>query len=154
MNPQNDVPAGPLSCDEQRRLRAVAGSMVPSSATHGMPGADDPVIFAGILQAAEEDPQPLRLALSRLDALSGGDFASMTPSGQAALAAELRQRHPDSFLVLVTLVVRFYYRDDRVMRVIGMEPRAPFPQGFVVEQGDWSLLAPVRARPAFYRKAP
>jgi hypothetical protein len=35
---------------------------------------------------------------------------------------------------------------------LGMEPRAPFPKGFEVEQGDWSLLDPVRARPKLYRR--
>ena len=38
-----------------------------------------------------------------------------------------------------------------MMRSLGQEPRPPFPQGHVVEQGDWSLLDPVRARPRMYR---
>ena len=37
------------------------------------------------------------------------------------------------------------------MASIGMEPRAPFPNGFDVQQGDWSLLDPVRARGKIYR---
>lgn len=37
------------------------------------------------------------------------------------------------------------------MRSLGMEVRAPFPKGFDVEPGDWSLLDPVRARAPFYR---
>ena len=40
-----------------------------------------------------------------------------------------------------------------VMRSLGMEPRPLFPKGFEVEQGDWSLLDPVRARPKLYRDA-
>jgi hypothetical protein len=39
------------------------------------------------------------------------------------------------------------------MRSLGMEPRPPYPKGFAVEQGDWSLLDPVRARPTLYRDA-
>src|SRR6516162_1999713 len=42
---------------------------------------------------------------------------------------------------------------DRVMRSLGLEPRPPYPKGFEVEQGDWSLLDPVRARPKLYRDA-
>ena len=38
------------------------------------------------------------------------------------------------------VTARCYYRDDRVMRAIGMEVRPPFPLGFEVKQGDWSLL--------------
>jgi hypothetical protein len=45
-----------------------------------------------------------------------------------------------------------YYRDDRVMLSLGQEPRAPFPKGHTVEQGDWSLLEPVKRRAPFYRK--
>ena len=52
---------------------------------------------------------------------------------------------------LVRVVLLCYYRDDRVMRSLGQETRAPFPLGHVVEQGDWSLLDPVRARPPMYR---
>ena len=37
------------------------------------------------------------------------------------------------------------------MRSLGMEPRPPVPKGFEVEQGVWSLLDPVRARPTLYR---
>jgi hypothetical protein len=40
------------------------------------------------------------------------------------------------------------------MRSLGMEPRPPFPLGFAVEDGDWSLLEAVRARPQLYRDAP
>jgi hypothetical protein len=37
------------------------------------------------------------------------------------------------------------------MRSLGQEPRPPFPKGHAVEQGDWSLLDPVRKRPPMYR---
>jgi hypothetical protein len=36
---------------------------------------------------------------------------------------------------------------------LGMEPRPPFPEGFEIEQGDWSLLDPVRGHPKLYRDA-
>jgi hypothetical protein len=53
---------------------------------------------------------------------------------------------------LSRIVLQCYYRDDRVMRSLGMEARPPFPKGFEVEQGDWSLLDPVRAMPPLYRE--
>ena len=40
------------------------------------------------------------------------------------------------------------------MRSLDMEPRPPFPLGYTLEEGDWSLLDPVRARPKFYRQVP
>jgi hypothetical protein len=51
-------------------------------------------------------------------------------------------------------VLQCYYRDDRVIRSLGMEPRPPFPKGHVLEQGDWSLLDPVRTRPKMWRDVP
>ena len=54
---------------------------------------------------------------------------------------------------LVRVVLQCYYRDDRVLRSLGLELRAPFPQGYVLEQGDWSLLDPVKARPPKLRRA-
>jgi hypothetical protein len=41
-----------------------------------------------------------------------------------------------------------------VMRSIGMEARPPFPKGHELEQGDWSLLEPVRARGRIWRRVP
>ncbi len=44
-----------------------------------------------------------------------------------------------------------YYRDDRVLLALGLEARAPFPKGYTLEQGDWSLLDAVRHRPPLWR---
>ena len=38
------------------------------------------------------------------------------------------------------------------MQGLGMEPRAPFPDGFEVETGDWSLLEPIKVRGKIYRE--
>jgi len=53
----------------------------------------------------------------------------------------------------VSLVMQCYYRDDRVMESLGMEPRPPFPEGFEVEEGDWSMLEPVQRRGKIWRDA-
>ena len=54
---------------------------------------------------------------------------------------------------LVRVVLQCYYRDDRVLRSLGLELRAPFPKGYTLEQGDWALLDPVRARAGTLRRA-
>ena len=41
-----------LSDSQVEALRAFAATMIPASARHGVPGADDPAIFADILAAA------------------------------------------------------------------------------------------------------
>ncbi len=54
---------------------------------------------------------------------------------------------------LTRVVLQCYYRDDRVVRSLGLEPRPPYPRGYVLDDGDWSLLGPVRARPPFWRQS-
>jgi len=35
---------------------------------------------------------------------------------------------------------------------LDLEPRPPFPKGHELEQGDWTLLDPVRNKDKIYRK--
>jgi hypothetical protein len=143
-----------LTEDEARALRLVAGMMIPASTAFAMPGADDDAIFADILDSIERDAALVKQALQRLDALAGGVFADLDLARRLAAAEALRAAGGESLVALTRVIAQCYYRDDRVMRSLGMEVRAPFPKGFEVEQCDWSLLDPVRARPAFYRRTP
>jgi len=82
---------------------------------------------------------------------SGGAFAGMSGDDRVAL---INAYHADGGAAAATLgrvILGAYYRDDRVLLAIGHEARAPFPKGYVVEQGDWSLLDPVRNRTPFWR---
>jgi hypothetical protein len=90
-------------------------------------------------------------ALARLRALAGGPFAALDDAQRTEVAAKLRAERSAAVAVLTRIVLLCYYRDDRVMLSLGLEPRAPFPKGHEVEQGDWSLLDPVRARKPFWR---
>ena len=51
----------------------------------------------------------------------------------------------------MSLICQSYYRDPRVLESLGTPPRPPFPEGYEIQQGDWSLLDPVRARGPIYR---
>jgi hypothetical protein len=141
-----------LSTDEVRDFRALAAQIVPESAIYHVPGADDEKIFSDILNSLERDRDDVRRALGDLRELADCDFADLAPTRRAEVAAILREKGGAPLAALVRVVLLCYYRDDRVMHSLGQEPRAPFPQGHVVEQGDWSLLDPVRARKPFWRK--
>ena len=69
------------------------------------------------------------------------------PAKREAVAKEFRATGGGAAATLVRVVLQCYYRDDRVLRSLGLELRAPFPKGYTLEQGDWSLLDPVKARP-------
>ena len=143
-----------LTDDETRSLRCVAGMMIPARTAHGVPGADDERIFTDILSSIGRDLAQVRRALGHLDRLAGGVFADRDLAARHAAASAFQQNGGADLAALNRVVAQCYYRDDRVMRSLGMEPRPPFPKGFEVEQGDWSLLDPVRSRPAFYRRTP
>jgi hypothetical protein len=143
---------GNLTSDETRSLRCVAGMMIPASGAHDVPGADDDTIFADILASIGRDEALVKQGLARLDELAGGVFADCDRARRDAAAAALQAAGGAMLTALTRVIVQCYYRDDRVMQSLGMEVRAPFPKGFEVEQGDWSLLDPVRARAPFYRQ--
>jgi hypothetical protein len=134
---------------ELRDLRCVAGLMVPASGRFGVPGADDRAVFADIVASLGRDTALVRQALG---ALAG--IAAMAAPEQQAAAASFRSAGGPALAALHRAVLQCYYRDDRVVRSLGLEPRPPFPKGHVLEQGDWSLLDPVRARPKMWRDAP
>ena len=138
-----------LTEPERASLRLIAGMMIP--ATPDLPGADDDAIFADIVRSLGHDFGLVRDAMGWLDARSGGRFADAGANARQAAVAALRAEGGERLAALHRVVPQCYHRDDRVMRAYGMEPRAPFPKGFEVEQGDWSLLDPVRARPKMYR---
>jgi hypothetical protein len=140
-----------LTAEQARDLRALAGAIIPPSAAYAVPGADDERIFADILRSLERDRDDICRALTHLAALSGGAFADLEPARRTEVAAAFREAGGAPLAALVRVVLLCYYRDDRVMLSLGQEPRPPFPKGHVVEQGDWSLLDPVRARPRMYR---
>jgi hypothetical protein len=137
-----------LTDAEARDLRVLAGTMIPASDTYKMPGADDALIFADILKSLDDT----RAALAHLAKLAGGSYAALSPDRRAEVAARFKQDGGAALFAVNRVVLLCYYRDDRVMRSLGQEPRSPFPKGHVVAQGDWSLLDPVKARPPIWRK--
>lgn len=123
--------------------------MIPASEEFGVPGADDAAIFADIVGSLGRDHAHVRAALGQFSAMSGGGFSGL----EEAAGLLLTQGGP-AVGTLGRVILQCYYRDDRVIRSLGLEPRPPFPKGHTLEQGDWSLLDPVRARPKMWRDAP
>ncbi len=141
----------PLSPTEREDLRVIAGIIIPASAEFDVPGADDPAIQAEILRTLGRDAGLVHEALDELARRAGGPLAVLDPARREAAAMKLRARGGAAVATLARVVLQCYYRDDRVVRSLGLEPRPPYPQGHVLEDGDWSLLDPVRARPPMWR---
>lgn len=137
-----------LSAAEIAALRAIAGTMVPADAGLGVPGADDPAILADIVKSVGRDLPAVRTALAAIEAKG---FAALDRDGREALINEIYKGGGPPMVALGRVVVGAYYRDDRVLLALKQEARAPFPKGYTLEQGDWSLLDAVRNRPALWR---
>ena len=134
-------------------LRTVAAMIVPASEEYKVPGADDPAIQADMLATLGRDAALVRQALDHLVRLAGRPLAELDAAKREAIANEFRAAGGAAAATLVRVVLQCYYRDDRVLRSLGLELRAPFPKGYTLEQGDWSLLEPVRARAGTLRRA-
>jgi hypothetical protein len=144
-------PEAKLTPAEERDLRQLAGFMIPANAEYDVPGADDHLIFADIVRSLGRDRDHVRAALAMLREIAGGDFAGLDDAKAEAAATTLLRREGPTITALGRAVLQCYYRDDRVFRALGIELRAPYPQGRVLEQGDWSLLDAVRGRSRMWR---
>lgn len=134
-------------------LRTVAAMIVPASDEYKVPGADDPAIQADMLTTLGRDTALVTQALDHLARLAGGPLAELDSAKRDAVATAFRATGGAAAATLVRVVLQCYYRDDRVLRSLGLELRAPFPKGYTLKEGDWSLLDPVRARAGTLRRA-
>jgi hypothetical protein len=135
-------------------LRTVAAMIVPASDEYRVPGADDPAIQADMLATLGRDTALVAQALDHLARLAGQPLAELDTAKRDGVANEFRATGGAAAATLVRVVLQCYYRDERVLRSLGLELRAPFPKGYTLKEGDWALLDPVRARPAQLRRAP
>jgi len=145
--------ANELTAAQRADLRSLAAMIFPASEEYKVPGADDATIQADMLATLGRDTAQVREGLDRLARLAGKPLAELDPARRDAVAQEFRATGGAAAATLVRVVLQCYYRDDRVLRSLGLELRAPFPKGYTLEQGDWSLLDPVKATPPSLRRA-
>ncbi|MBR0795781.1 hypothetical protein JQ615_10305 [Bradyrhizobium jicamae] len=143
-----------LTATQRNDLRTVAAMIIPESDEYRVPGADDPAIQADMLRTLGRDTALVAKALDHLADLAGRPLAELDDAKRDAVAREFRANGGAAATTLVRVVLQCYYRDDRVLRSLGLDLRAPFPKGHVLPDGDWSLLDPVRARGGTLRRAP
>ena len=143
-----------LTSAQRDDLRVIAGMMIPQSDEYKVPGADDAAIQGDILATLGRDTKMVATALDHIARLAGGPLAALDDARREAVATEFRSAGGGGpAAVLARVILQCYYRDDRVLRSLGIELRAPFPKGHVLPDGDWSILDPVKARGGTLRRA-
>src|SRR5271163_3194125 len=127
-------------------LRAIAGMMIPPSDEYKMPSADDAAIQGDILATLGRDTRMVAAALDHIARLAEKPLVELDDAKREAVVTEFRNSGGAPAATLARVILQCYYRDDRVLRSLGIELRAPFPKGHVLPDGDWSVLEPVKAR--------
>ena len=143
----------PYSIEQREVLRHVAGILIPASEEYNVPGADDETIFTRLLVLATERAESIKAGIEALDALARARYDKAFPELDAAQQASLLRDEANSRFLgqMIHCTATSYYEDGRVLASIDLKSTPPFPGGHEIEQGDWSLLNPVKARAPFYR---
>ena len=153
----NLISSEALGAAQKTTLEALLNTMIPSNENLALPGAGDELIVREVLSSVRTGSMASVInGLRELEEVSMQEhsvaFHNLNNTDQNAIFETFQRSHQSFIRTLGSIVLQCYYRDDRVMESLGMEPRAPFPKGFEVEQGDWSLLDPVKARGPIYKE--
>ena len=139
-------------------LDLVLNLIVPPSADARMPGAAEVGVPAYLCAEAADSLPVLREELDEIERRAQAHFARgfvvLAHSERKSLVEGLRGQTPAFMSRLAMETLACYYQHDRVLAGLGLEARPPYPKGYQVVQGDFSLLEPVRARGKIYRDLP
>ena len=142
---------GGYSSQEVDVLRRLFDKIIPASADKRFPSAADPQVFEDFLASSERFRELISKAILLLQEFSGSDYCQLSEVDVDRVTEQFYANRTGAVTTLLSLLTQCYYRDDRVLDAIGLEPRAPYPGGFEVENGDWGLLEPVESRGPIYR---
>lgn len=142
-----------FTADEAALLASLLDEVIPPSADGRLPGAGALDLVPHMARAVRQTAMMRPVVEYGLGALA--DLARKKHAdGWPALSADDRRAvfHEfaagDQFFMpaLLFLVYSGYYQHPRVVEALGLEARAPHPQGYAMEPDDWTLLEPVRRR--------
>ena len=137
--------------EERRVFAALVDLLLPASGDGRMPAASElglPDRWRGETPGAGEGLASIAAeARTRIRR----EFPDLAAAEQADVVAALGRRRWRSFTPLATAIFEWYDQQDRVLAALGCGARAPFPEGYRVEQGDLTLLESVYDRGRIYR---
>jgi len=150
--------SNPLTDGDQQTLRILAGLLIPADAEFGVPGADDGDIFDNLLALVLETEAGALDVKKHLDELNarahlrnGATLTALGEPDQIALLSD--SASTEAVQTLIYYTANAYYQDGRVLESVNMKSEPPFPGGNNdVDQGDWSLLDPVKERAPFWKR--
>ncbi|MCY3884402.1 MAG: hypothetical protein OXG24_05730 [Gammaproteobacteria bacterium] len=156
--PNNSEIISNVTIDEKVRLQlgALLDTMIPPNDYLGVPGAGDNEIVLQVVRSLRAASlQRIADALEELDQSTVGElnrtFSELPQHEREEWFGKHDLARHELVRIVGSVTLQCYYCDSRVLESLGVEPRPPFPKGFEVQQGDLSLLEPVRKRGPIYR---
>ncbi len=149
---------GGLSVEQQSMLETLLDVVIPASPDGRLPGAGTLGLGARIARTVQQMPMlrpVLDYGLGTLTELatrrSAGGWATLSPAERTDVLAEFTAT--DQFFLPAFLFLAYsnYYQARPVVEALGLEARAPHPQGYRMEEDDLTLLDAVRRRRKIYR---
>lgn len=142
-----------LDVSLQSTLSALLDTMIPAKDEFNAPSAGTDEIVSDVVRSMSGNAlSVVSELLTRLNERSSTRFEDLDADDRWRAFAEFQRTEGGALRTLGGILLQCYYRNDQVLESLGMEARSPFPLGNEVEQGDWSLLDPVKARNPFYRE--
>jgi hypothetical protein len=138
------------SSDARSTLSSVLDALLPARDDGRLPGAGALGLADAVGAAIRASAQhaDISAALARLAA---DGFPALPAPEQVARLQALAQESPAVFQALLMRAYGAYYTHPSVVTALGLPPRPPFPEGYVVPATDFSLLDAVRRRAKLYR---
>jgi hypothetical protein len=143
---------------QRELLRAILDRIIPASGA--FPGAGDlgvvAYVDAVVGRSAELRPLFAR-GVTQIDITSqelySQAFGGLSDHQKDAVLCHVEAKNSEFFSALVTNTYSGYYSNPLIIRLLGLDVRAPQPRGYELEPLDLSLLDRVRLRKPLYRPA-
>ena len=146
----DDTPT-PLS--DSAFMDAFLDLVIPRSADGKLPAAGALGITADVAGRVHADPllgPPVQAALRAVNeaglARNPAGFSGLVPEAQREVIEAQLAAHPMLMIGVVVHLYQAYYQHPVVLLGLGEPARAPFPEGYALEETDPELLQKLQAR--------
>lgn len=145
---------GYLNNIQKEVLSLLMNMIISPDEKRRMPGAAE-IDFSSYLENEQTSlkwlEEGIEIIIEESNIVFGKDFQLLMENERNDVINKLRIKLNRFFYNLGTHVIQCYYQDERVLKALGLECRAPFPDGFNVPDGDFTLLEQVYKRGEIYR---
>jgi gluconate 2-dehydrogenase subunit 3-like protein len=147
-----------FSTEHERMLEALLDVVIPPSSDGQLPGAGALGLTEHVARTVRQTPMlgpVVEYGLSALADLAAarraGGWPVLSMEERADVLREFTATDQFFLPAFMFLVYSGYYQHPRVVEVLGLEARAPHPEGYAMDAGDFTLLDAVRRRGPIHR---